>query len=549
MLPKRSNCPTSTSFLLSCLVLALLLASYAPISQAEPIIPGKYIVILKEGTHHPSTIAEEMSKNLGFSLEFIFGHALRGYAASIPDHILEQIKKDPRVKYIEPDRLVYAFGQTTPTGVSRIGAVQNSIAMIDGYDEEIDVDIAILDSGIDLDHPDLNVVEGVSFVPFFKSANDYYGHGTHVAGIAAARDNDFGVVGVAPGARLHAVKVLSTLGLGGLSSIIAGIDWVTEHADEIEVVNMSIGSTGYSQAMRDAIANSVNKGVVYVVAAGNEATDVYGRDKRFGTFDDVIPACFPEVATVSALVDLDGQAGGHGGSTTVKEQNFTDDTLAGFTNFSTKAVSDNPVTSPGAAIDFAAPGLNILSTYRKGGYYTASGTSMSSPYAAGCVALYIAKYGRAYDAAGVAAIRQALIHLCEPQTAWGPTKTNDSDSHREGLLNAQAIDPLGPSANLLTLKIKTENLSVPKGGFLQLTAQGNYENGAEKDLSLSVTWASADESVVTIDPTGLAKGVAEGVTEVTASLKDLTSEPVTISVTEPIVEKIEAILGEFSKSE
>ena len=353
-----------------------------------------------------------------------------------------KMKQDPRIKYIEPDAIAYALQQTLPSGVDRIKANLNPIAQINGTDERVDVDVAIIDTGIDLTHPDLNVVENTSFVPMVSSGDDDNGHGSHVAGIVAALDNGIGVVGVAPGARLHAVKVLDRKGSGKISWIIAGIDWVTEHADEIEVANMSLGSTGYLQSLRDAIANSVRKGVVYVVAAGNESDDVYGPDGIFGNDDDHVPAAYPEAAAISAMTDFDGRQGGKGGAS----GNELDDTLASFSNFSTSVTLGNPVVSPGGAIDFAAPGVDIYSTYKSGGYKTLSGTSMASPHAVGCVALYIARHGRAHSASEVAAIRQALIDRAEPQAAWGPIDTRDPDRNREGLVDAEAIDTNRPNA-------------------------------------------------------------------------------------------------------
>jgi subtilisin family serine protease len=275
------------------------------------------------------------------------------------------------VDYIEADLIAQAVGQIVPDGVARIGAELNTTADIDGVDDSrVDVDIAIIDTGIDLDHPDLDVIDNVNFSNTKRSGDDDNGHGTHVAGTAAAIDNDFGVVGVAPGARLWAGKVLDRRGSGFFSDVIAGIDYVTDNADLIEVANMSLSGTGSLASLHTAIKNSVNAGVVYVVAAGNSSKDIYGGDGIFGGSDDVIPAAYPEVAAISAINDAD-------------------DTFAGFSNF-----------SAGAAIDLAAPGVNILSTWRGGGYNTISGTSMSSPHVAGAAALEAATNGRAGDADG-----------------------------------------------------------------------------------------------------------------------------------------------------
>lgn len=345
-------------------------------------------------------------------LGHVYHRSMRGFSIQLPPgQTREDILRLPGVIRVEPDIRVRTAAQTLPTGVARIGVDRHTTVKIDGIDDRLDVDIAIIDTGIDIDHPDLRVVGGRRFYTRRWSSvqdnryDDANGHGTHCAGIAAAIDNDTGVVGVAPGARLWAVRVLDANGEGYLSDLIAGIEWVTDRAGTIEVANLSLTATGKSDILREAIRNSVAAGVVYVVAAGNDGADVYGADGVFNTSDDVIPAAYPEVATISAMVDTDGRPGGVGPAHSEGE----DDTFAGFSNLSRSVVQGNPVASPGAAIDLMMPGVAIRSCWTGGRYATASGTSMAAPHAAGLAALYIAEYGRAYDAAGVYAIRQALI--------------------------------------------------------------------------------------------------------------------------------------------
>jgi len=406
------------------------------ITQLRPTgpIPNQYIVVFKkhifESEKSINAFAKhnDLAKQYDIEVKSHFKHALKGFSANMSAQMADKMRADPRVDYIEQDIYAYALEQTVPAGIHRIGAVQNSIANIDGEDgERVDIDIAIIDTGIDLDHPDLNVYRDVTFVKRTDDGDDDNGHGTHVAGSAAAIDNDSGVVGVAPGARLWAVKVLNRRGSGSFSDIIKGIDYVTANAGEIEVANMSLGGVGKLDSLRTAIQESVNAGVVYVVAAGNESRDVYGPDGDFNTSDDSVPAAYPEVMTVSAMVDTDGQAGGSGSS--------TDDTFAYFSNYSRYVMGDNPVTSTGAAIDLAAPGVNILSTWKNGEYNTISGTSMASPHVAGAVALYIAANSRASNSEGVAVIRQAMIDNNEPQLDWRSTNTLDQDDNKEGLVN------------------------------------------------------------------------------------------------------------------
>ncbi|MCA1675866.1 MAG: S8 family serine peptidase, partial [Actinobacteria bacterium] len=294
--------------------LAVMASMQVP-AGAGPV--GKYIVVLEDG-FDPSAVAAEHSRSEGARVSFVYEVALRGYAAEMSAQAAARLAADPKVDYIEEDLPVQTFAQTLPTGVNRVDGELNTLAKIDGIDERVNVDIAILDTGIDLDHPDLNVVSNTKCSgggPMNKTCtdgggDDDNGHGSHVAGISAALDNGIGVVGVAPGARLHAVKVLDSRGSGYTSWIIAGIDWVTARASTIEVANMSLGGSGYTASYHTAVKNSVAAGVVYTVAAGNEKKDVYGADLKFGTSDDVQPAAYPEVATISALADTDGVPGG-----------------------------------------------------------------------------------------------------------------------------------------------------------------------------------------------------------------------------------------------
>jgi subtilisin len=385
------------------------------------------IVILKENAGKSSDIADEMAQRHGFVPEHVYSVAMQGFSTSIPIHALKSMRADKRVRYIVQDQRVEAYSQTLPAGLERVNAEQNQTANINGNGGQVDVDIAILDTGIDRNHPDLNVYQFVNFAKGGANAGDGNGHGTHVAGTAAARDNDFGVVGVAPGARLWAVRVLDNRGSGWVSDIIKGIDYVTANADQIDVANMSLGGSGSSDGncgrtkndpMHEAICNSVDAGVVYVVAAGNS-----GDDARKYT-----PAAYEEVITVSAIADSDGQPGGFGPAT----RHGADDTFAAFSNF-------------GPAVDIAAPGVDVLSTYPGNSYASLSGTSMAAPHVAGAVALYIALNGKPAHSTEVAAVANALISLADPQDSERGF-SGDPDAYAEPLLNAEAIHPMGPVA-------------------------------------------------------------------------------------------------------
>jgi len=362
--------------------LALVLLSMPTLAVAGPIsgtARQSVIVVFKDSVASPGAAASMLGRQHNFQAQFVYEHALNGFAASVPLQALDALRRDPRVAYVEADQVASIAAQTVPTGIRRIFAEANSNIGINGSDDlRVDVDVAIIDTGIDLNHPDLNVVGSVNCSggsPFKRSCgsggDDDNGHGTHVAGTVAALDNGIGVVGVAPGARLHAVKVLRADGSGYISWIVAGIDYVTANAATIEVANMSLGCECASSAMNDAIANSVDRGVAYAVAAGNS-------DKNASTFS---PANHPDVLAISALADFDGIPGGLGSPTCRTDQ---DDTLADFSNW--------------GSVDIAAPGVCILSTWNDGGLNTISGTSMASPHAAGALALLASRSNPGGDA-------------------------------------------------------------------------------------------------------------------------------------------------------
>lgn len=429
-------------------------------SNVSKVIQDRYIVVFKDLVSNPGEEAKAMSGRLGFTVGHIYENVFKGFSASVPAQALNGLKSHPMIAYIEPDITMHASAQTIPTGIRRIEADHNLTAAINQDGGSVNVDVAIIDTGIDTEHPDLFVEGGVRFYLGFLTDSRYdddHGHGTHVAGTIGALDNTIGVVGIAPGAHMYAVKVLNSQGSGYLSDIIKGLDWVRARADNIEVINMSLGGQGISDAYQTAIRNCVNAGIVVVVAAGNESSDIYGEDGTFGTSDDFIPAAYPEAAAISAMADADGIPGGTGPATTYGP----DDSFATFSNFSNSVVAGNPVSSPGKAIDLILPGVSIYSTYKGMAYTTMSGTSMASPHAAGLVALYIAEHGRATNATGVYAIRQALINEGKAQTSTeGLSTQNDPDPNPENLgwagtgtppVNQPPVANLGFSANGLTV--------------------------------------------------------------------------------------------------
>lgn len=363
-------------------------------TTGKGVVPDSYIVVFKDNDSSPNEHASAMARKYGLSLEYTYTHALKGFSATIPAARLEQIKSDPDIKFVSQDRYVsldaQALGKPTPTsvpqpdqvvpsGIRRIGQNTNTFGA--------GVGVAVIDTGIDLSHPDLaaNIAsENKTCVNRTTSGNDDNGHGTHVAGTIAALDNEIGVIGVAPQAKLYAVKVLDKRGSGTWSSVICGIDWVTAHASTIQVANMSLGGNGTSDkdcgntdkdALHQAICKSTKQGITYVVAAGNEGDNA----------ENHVPAAYDDtVITVSALSDRDGLPG-------------ADDTFASFSNY-------------GDVVDLGAPGVSIHSTWKSGNYNTISGTSMATPHVSGAAALYVGTHiGSAWTT-----VRDELIRLGEP---------------------------------------------------------------------------------------------------------------------------------------
>jgi subtilisin family serine protease len=382
--------------------LALLLALFGVLQAAgsgasSGASPGMYIVVLKDSVSDPAAVAAEHGRADGAQVSHVYSYALKGYAAAIPESRVAAVRADPRVAAVAADSEVTAADvkpctnvfscQLRARWVTRVDADASSTRSGDGRGS-VDVNVAVIDSGIDATHPDLNVKGGVNCISRFESFSDANGHGTAVAGVIGALDNDYGVVGVAPGASLWAARVLAANGVGTLADVICGIDWVTstrldaDPANDIAVANISILSSGQDDAtcsttgepLHLAICRMVGAGITTVVAAGNSSKD----------FNKTEPASFDEVLTATAISDSDGASGGLGPSATPCAPKVAtgDDVAAFFSNFAT------------AAADFAhtvaAPGVCIQSTYPDDSYVSESGTSFASPIVAGTVALCIA---------------------------------------------------------------------------------------------------------------------------------------------------------------
>lgn len=374
------------------MALALLFTGCDAVNQNQPesknkkssnIIDGQYVVVLKSGktmTKIPSStnFEDRTSANRGVDRDALiksvnnlladigikpnavtnyYSHAISGFSVKMDDEGIQKLKRDPRVKFVEPDRRMslephkifnedfadvrasaekgdVVQADYVPYGITRVGGAVNGTGEF----------AWVIDTGIDLDHSDLNVNTqySASFVNSEPSPNDYNGHGTHVAGTIGAISNGYGVVGVSQNTTLFAVKVLDQSGNGSYSDIIAGVDYVAQYAFSGEVANLSLGGPTYT-ALDNAIRNCADAGVKISLAAGNESTDANSKSPA--------RVNHPNVRTVSAV--------------------DANDNFASFSNYG------NP------PIDWAAPGVGVWSTWINDSYNKISGTSMASPHVGG----------------------------------------------------------------------------------------------------------------------------------------------------------------------
>lgn len=307
---------------------------------------SRKIVVFQEGST-PASRDKATERSGGKKVKDL--KLVNGQAVILTPGEEELLKNNPLVVYVEEDVIVSASGkkpspvpppQTLPWGIARIHANDTWGSTTGAF-----VKVGIIDTGISLSHPDLaaNVKGGVNTISPTRSPEDDNGHGSHVAGTIAAVNNSIGVVGGAPSVHLYAIKSLNRNGSGYLSDIIEGLDWAI--TNDMDVVNMSLGSSVNSVSFATAVARVHAAGIIQVAAAGNDGGAVS------------YPARYPEVVAVSAT--------------------NSSDALASWSN-------------RGPEVDFAAPGVSVYSTYKGSSYATLSGTSMASPHVAAVFALLLA---------------------------------------------------------------------------------------------------------------------------------------------------------------
>jgi subtilisin family serine protease len=329
---------------------------YAPdlSARARPAkpIPGQYIVVFRGDVRDAKSVAKALAGRHGAKLKHIYEAALKGMAIELPDTAVAALRQDPAVEYVEQNQVVRAIAEpiVQPGATAGLDRVDQRFLPLSGtYSYSVDgagVRVYIIDTGINFDHSDFGgrAVLGidVSWTPGPRDGVDCNGHGTHVAGTIGGT-----TYGVAKKVQLYAVRVLDCQGSGNLFTVLDGIEWVTRNRVLPAVANMSLGG-GYSPAMNQAVTNSIAAGVIYAVAAGNDAADACSYS----------PSSTPQALTVAA-----------------SDQS---DVFASFSN-------------TGSCVDMEAPGVAITSDWigSDNATNTISGTSMASPHVAGAAALYL----------------------------------------------------------------------------------------------------------------------------------------------------------------
>ena len=320
-------------------------------ATAGEAVPGQYIVVFQNSVADPASVATELVNTAGGSLLHVYTSAIKGFAARLPAPATDALGRNPLVASVEGDQVMRADvtqsmnANGDPWGLDRID--QNALPLSRTYtytSTGAGVHAYIIDTGIWTLHPEFGGRATNVFDAYHATGEDCNGHGTHVAGTIGAA-----TYGVAKGVSLHGVRVLSCVGVGLNSDVIAGVDWVTANHLNPAVANMSLGG-GKSPALDQAVTNLWNSGVFLAVAAGNDNVDACTES----------PSGAASVFTVAASEKTDAKAS--------------------YSNW-------------GTCVEAYAPGSAIVSTYLGGTTMSLSGTSMATPHVVGVAALYKATFG------------------------------------------------------------------------------------------------------------------------------------------------------------
>ena len=456
------------------------------IAESVSTQPPERVRVLVKFRNAPNAAVEQDLRGQGADVSRTF-HIVPAMAMSIPAHAVSALAANPNVTVVEVDGTVQAVDLELDNtwGVKHIGAGPVHA----GGNLGAGVKVAIIDSGIDCTHPDLdgNCMGGIDFVNDDNDPSDDLGHGTHVAGTVAAENDGAGVVGVAPQALLYGVKVLDSGGSGNWSDIIAALEWAVDNG--IQVTNNSYGASGYpGTIVEEAFASAYAQGVLHIASAGNSGN-------CSGDGDSVgYPGAFASVVAVAATNSSDARA---------------------------------CFSSTGPMVEISAPGVNILSASMGGGYHGLNGTSMASPHVAGVAALVIAS--------GVTSnvdVRARLVDTANDLGALG-----HDPLYGFGLVDAaEAASNVSPpnSAPTVTLTEPVGGASFDSTSVITFT--GTASDPEDGDLTSALQWTSDIDGPLGSSGT-LSVTLSEAVHTVQATVTDSggasSSESVQVTVSSP----------------
>ena len=481
--------------LLVCIMLSSLIAVSGIVAQPQAEMEKIPVIIMFKEKPNTDLINQHHGE-----IKTVY-HIKPALAASLPEKAIDNLKRNPNIAYIVEDKEVFPV-ETLPWGVDRIDAD----IVHESNNKGTGVNVAILDTGIDYNHPDLaaNYMGGYDFAGRIwqagkndKNPMDHDGHGTHCAGIVAAvKGNGIGAIGVAPEAHLYAVKVFDDNGNGVYSDVIEGFEWcIDTHNDtiegnEIQVISMSFGSSGEFTPLNEWLDDAYEAGIVLVGAAGNDGN-------FWGSGDNVIyPARYDKVIAVAATDINDNRA-----------------------SFS----------STGPDVELAAPGVSIYSTV-PGGYATYSGTSMACPHVAGTAALVIASGITDGDGDGKIndGVRVRLRETAEDLGAAGfDTK------YGYGLVDAEEAAPQLSDASPVVNITNPADGSTVSGTEVIIEASASDDIGVEK---VEYCIDSGAYQTMTYNATGYweatwdSTSVADGLHTITAKATDTIGQTSTDSI-------------------